>query len=69
MLSEKEQSRIVRLALKYQPFTRALLGAILSELARETLAAKLKNSLNPLTSYVIPGISEVLPLATRWNIK
>ena len=69
MLSEKEQSRIVRLALKYQPSTRALLGAIFSELARENLATKLKNSLNPLTSYVIPGISQVLPLAIRWNIK
>ncbi len=69
MLSEKEQSHIVRLALKYQPSTRALLGAILSELARENLVTKLKNSLNPLTSYVIPGISEVLPLAIRWNIK
>ena len=68
-LSEKEQARLVRLAMKYQPSTRALLGVILSDLGNEGGAQKLKKSLNPLTSYTIPGISEVLPAAAKWNIK
>ncbi len=68
-LPEDELARLVRLAMKYQPSTRALLGAILSDRGQEENAAKLKNSLNPLTSYAIPGISEVLPQADRWNIK
>ncbi len=68
-LSKKKQSRIVRLAMKYQPSTRALLGAILSDIDREKITTKLKKSLNPLTSYAIQGISEVLPMATKWNIK
>lgn len=68
-LSEKEQGALVRLALKYQPATRALLGAILCDLGKEGLTEKLKKSLNPLTSYIIPGISEVLLSASRWGIK
>ncbi|MBW6520313.1 MAG: hypothetical protein K0A99_04760 [Desulfoarculaceae bacterium] len=68
-LSEKEQGTLVRLALKYQPATRALLGAILCDLGKEGLTEKLKKSLNPLTSYIIPGISEVLLSAPRWGIK
>jgi len=68
-LSEKEQGTLVRLALKYQPATRALLGAILSDLGKEGMVEKLKKSLNPLTSYIIPGISEVLLSASRWGIK
>ncbi len=67
--SEKDQETIVRLAIKYQPSTRALLGALLSDLGREEVTKKLKKSLNPLTSYTIPGLSEVLLSASRWGIK
>lgn len=68
-LTEKEQAAIVRLAMKYQPATRALLGAILSDLGKDELTAKLKESLNPLSSYTIPGITKVLPSAPDWSIK
>ena len=68
-LSEKELKTIVRLSMKYQPSTRALLGAILCDIGRDEITEKLKKSLNPLTSYTIPGISEVLLSASRWNIK
>ena len=68
-LSEKEQKIMVRLAMKYQPATRALLGAILCDLARDEITGKLKKSLNPLTSYTIPGVSEVLSSAAGWSIK
>ncbi len=68
-LSEKEQKTMVRLAMKYQPSTRALLGAILCDLGWDAITEKLKRSLNPLTSYTIPGISDVLPSAPEWSIK
>jgi len=68
-LSEQEQGTLVRLSVKYQPATRALLGAMLCELGKEAMAEKLKKSLNPLTSYIIPGISEELLSASRWGIK
>jgi hypothetical protein len=68
-LSEQEQGTLVRLSVKYQPATRALLGAMLCELGQEGMAEKLKKSLNPLTSYIIPGISEVLLSASKWGIK
>lgn len=68
-LSEKEQETMVRLAMKYQPATRALLGAILCDLSRDGITEKLKKSLNPLTSYTIPGISDVLSSAPEWSIK
>ena len=68
-LSAKEQARLIRLAIKYQPATRALLGAILGDLGRGEITTKLKKSLNPLTTYTFPGISEVLLSAASWNIK
>ena len=68
-LSEKEQETTVRLSMKYQPYTRALLGAMLCDIGRNEVTEKLKKSLNPLTSYTIPGISEILLSASRWSIK
>ncbi len=68
-LSEKEQKTTVRLAMKYQPSTRALLGAMLCDLGRDDITKKLKKSLNPLTSYTIPGVSEALSSAPEWSIK
>jgi len=67
--SEKEQKTMVRLSMKYQPSTRALLGALLCELGRNEITEKIKKSLNPLTSYTIPGVSEVLLSAAKWSIK
>ncbi len=68
-LSEKEMESLVRLALKYQPSARALLGAILTDLGNAKLAEKLKKSLNPITTYNIPGISSVCLNAKDWNFK
>lgn len=67
--SGKEQETTIRLAMKYQPAIRALLGAMLCDLGKEEITGKLKKSLNPLTSYTIPGINEALLSATKWCIK
>jgi hypothetical protein len=68
-LPEKEQDTAARLAMKYQPSTRALLGVILCNIGRDEIAEKLKKSLNPLSSYSFSGVSEVLPTASQWSIK
>ena len=68
-LSEKEQKTMVRLAMKYPPATRALLGATLCDLGRDEITARLRKSLNSLTSYTILGVSQVLSFAPEWNIK
>lgn len=64
--NDKEKDILIRLSLKYPPSTRALLGAILETLDKESL--KLFASLNPITNYNI-GISEkTLPTKQNWNI-
>ncbi|MEX0720602.1 MAG: DUF6088 family protein [Balneolaceae bacterium] len=68
-LSEEDKQSIVRLAKKSPPSTRALLGAILEELKHKKYTEKLRSSLNPITTYNLPGVSEVLSVAENWNIK
>lgn len=68
-LLESEYKTLVRLALKYPPATRALLGAILTNLDKSEVAVKLKKSLNPLTTYNFPKLTNILPAAPKWNIK
>jgi len=67
-LSAKEQRALVRLAMKYPPSTRALLGAILEQINLEELAKPLFRSLNPITTYKLPGAAKVLSNAKKWNI-
>ncbi len=68
-LSEKEEEVLVRLALKYPPSTRALLGTMLTDLGKVKLTEKLRKSLNPITTYKISGITEVFSSASEWSIK
>ncbi len=64
---EKDFLLIMRLAIKYPPATRALLGAILDEL-KSTKTETLYNSLNPITKYKLAGAFSVLSAAEKWNI-
>ena len=68
-LSDDDKQSMVRLAKKYPPSTRALLGAILEELGNSAYIEKLKSSLNPITTYNLPGVSKALSTAENWNIK
>ncbi|MHC5354498.1 type IV toxin-antitoxin system AbiEi family antitoxin domain-containing protein [Myroides sp. LJL115] len=63
--SVDELQKIQRLALKYPPSTRALLGCLLEDNV-ETLI--LRNSLNPATKYQFNGIMKEFPNAINWNI-
>ncbi len=67
-LSEKETSSLVRLALKYPPATRALLGGLLEQLQQSSLTGPLLKSLNPITKYKLAGAAKVLSKTEKWNI-
>ncbi len=67
-LTEQDKSTIVRLALKYPPATKALLGAMLDAFQQRSLAEILYKSINHITKYKLAGIAKVLPTAEKWNI-
>jgi hypothetical protein len=67
-LSENDKGTLVRLALKYPPVTRALLGAILEQQQQTDLTQPLLKSLNPITKYKLKGVSNVLNSTKKWNI-
>lgn len=72
LLSQLDATQIVKikkLALKYNPATIALLGALLEMLNKKEDTTQLMKQLNPQTSYKL-GISEqVLPNQQKWYIK
>jgi len=67
-LPGKDKSTIIRLAIKYPPSTRALLGALLEEIEGAFFASTLQNTLNPITKYKISEVDKVLSSAKKWNI-
>lgn len=67
-LDDKEQTSLVRLAQKYPPATRALLGALLDRKRKTELVDPLFRSLNPITKYKLAGAGIALPTAEKWNI-
>ena len=66
-LSDKDKSTMVRLALKYPPATKALLGAMLDELRESSLTDSLYKTLNPVTKYRL-SVDKVLTQTEKWNI-
>lgn len=67
-LNDKEINTTVRLALKYPPATRALLGALLEQLQQRKKTELLFKSLNPITTYKLPGAAKALSTTEKWNI-
>jgi hypothetical protein len=67
-LPEKEINTMVRLALKYPPATRALLGALLEALQQSQATESLFKSLNPITKYKLTGATKALSTTEKWNI-
>ncbi len=68
-LPEQELKTLVRLALKYPPATRALLGAMMDQVGNQDLTPALAKTLNPITTYQFPGLRNVLRTAETWNIR
>ena len=67
-LSDKDKNTLVRLAIKYPPATRALLGALLDTLKENSMTETLYDSLNPITKYKLPGVNKILTNTAKWNI-
>lgn len=67
-LSETETNTLVRLAIKYSPATRALLGALLEQLQLGKITEALFKSLNPITKFKLAGVAKVLSTTEKWNI-
>jgi hypothetical protein len=67
-LTDKEINTLVRLALKYPPATRALLGALLDQSQRGKVTEQLYKSLNPITKYKLTGAAKILSNTEKWNI-
>ncbi len=68
-LSEKDKATLIRLAMKYPPASRALIGAILEDIGATNITVILYKSLNPITVYKFPGAENVLTTTNKWNIK
>ncbi len=64
-----DKTTIVKLALKYSPSTRALLGALLEEIGTKQLTESLKKSLNPITVYKLSGVNKIVTTTKKWNIR
>jgi hypothetical protein len=69
VLDENDLNHLLRLALKYPPSTRALLGALLESIDRNSNLDKLMDSLNPITKYKLNISESILPTAQKWNIQ
>lgn len=69
-LSLNKQEQLIKLAFKYGPGTRALLGALLSTIdsKAERLLNDLFESLNPITTYKIPVSESIVPTVKKWYI-
>jgi hypothetical protein len=61
--------KMVRLAMKYTPSVRALLGAILEDTGNASITKPLKESLNPITVYKYSIPKNIIAELTKWNIQ
>ncbi|GEP91504.1 hypothetical protein SAMN05660909_03589 [Chitinophaga terrae (ex Kim and Jung 2007)] len=68
-LPRADQKKMAGLLLKYPASTRALAGAMLEILGNIELAENLRDTLNPVTVYKIPGIGDSIANAKDWNIQ
>ncbi|MBD2717256.1 hypothetical protein J7E24_15820 [Hymenobacter sp. ISL-91] len=69
-LSPARRSRLVELALgQAPPRARAVLGAVLEQQADQKGAARLRATLNPLTTYRLGLSAAALPNCAAWNIR
>jgi len=68
-LEISDQEMLIKLVLKYNPATRALLGAILETVNNKLDTDIIYKTLNPATSYSFKISEKILPNQLRWFIK
>lgn len=67
-LNTTDTNNLIKLSLKYNPATIALLGAILENLYGADYSPTLKKALNSISIYKLRVSENVLPTAKNWNI-
>ncbi|WP_077920528.1 DUF6088 family protein [Spirosoma sp. 209] len=68
-LTPAQRQMMIDYALAYPPRVRALLGAILMDLSMEQGINKLRDSLNPLTTFDLGIDDSLLASASDWKIR
>lgn len=68
LLTEKEMVKLTKVALRYPPRVKALLGALLDQLAYKEYLVMLKKAINPFSSFEYGIKKEYLPTIGTWNI-
>lgn len=68
-LKEPQRQAMIDYALAYPPRVRALLGAVLTVLNQKKGIGKLRDSLNPLTTFDLGIDDALLTGASVWNIR
>ena len=66
--SQEDRIAIVKYALKYNPGTKALTGAILDHITESNITDQLYKSINPATDFDLKISNEVLPNKRKWRI-
>ena len=66
-LDEKNLDLMIKLAMKYNPMTRAIAGAIIEELYGEDKARSLRETLNPITIYKV-GLTKTVLSTNNFRI-
>lgn len=67
--SPANKKSMSKLLFKYPAATRALAGTMFEKAGDIELAKKLQKTLNPITSYKLPGIKKLIANAENWNIE
>lgn len=68
-LKEPQRQAMIDYALAYPPRVRALLGTVLTDLNQKKGIKKLRDSLNPLTTFDLGINDTLLRSASDWNIQ
>ncbi|WP_093834244.1 DUF6088 family protein [Spirosoma endophyticum] len=68
-LNEAQRQMMIDYALAYPPRVRALLGVVLTDLNLTKGIRKLRDSLNPLTTFDLGIDDSLLPNVSDWNIQ
>lgn len=66
-LDEKSLDLMIKLAMKYNPMTRAIAGAIIEELYGEEKSRSLRETLNPITIYKV-GLTKTVFSTNNFRI-
>lgn len=68
-LTEADLVLIVKLAMKYNPGTRALAGAIIDKVSDSDITGQLLESLNPVSVFSLSVSEKVLDNKMKWRIE